>query len=209
MRGAGIGDHADGFAAFGQKDEEFPALEHGDALIGFPVQDQERSGDAVDVHHGGIDQERSGIFFLEAHVVIDLEDVAFWNKTEPIGDARAFDGGFVAVGLCDGPGGHEAAGAPTKDGEAIGVCPSLGDGKIGGAIDILIGAIAEMLIDGFEEFGAIASRATVLRLQDDIAETSDDASEGVEAERVVRFRTAMRENEEWISFAIFVAWRAG
>ena len=74
----------------------------------------------------------------------------------PVGDAGAFDGGLVAVGLGHRPGGHESACAPAEDGEAIGIGPALGDGEVGCAVYIFIGAVAEVLVNGGEKIGTIA-----------------------------------------------------
>jgi hypothetical protein len=101
------------------------------------VENQQRRGDLVRVHDSGKLQERLSTLFLKAHVVIDLADVAGGNKAEPIGDACSFDGSLVAMRLRDGPGSHEATGAPAEDGLAVGIGPALRYGEIGGAVDVV------------------------------------------------------------------------
>ena len=151
-----IGDHADGFAALGEKNEKFAALETGNSNVRLAMENQQRRSDLVRVHDSGKYQERLGTLFLKAHVVIDLAYVAGGNKAEPINDAGSFDGSFVAVRLRDGPGSHEATGAPAEDGLAVGIGPALRYGEIGGAVDVAVGAVAKMLIDGLEELSAVA-----------------------------------------------------
>src|SRR5690348_8892067 len=103
MRRAGIGDHADGFAALPEQYKKFAALKRRYPDISFAVQDEQRSCDLIRVHDGGKLQHRCGIFFLKTSVVIHLPDVAGGNEAEPVRDAGAFDGGFVAMRLRDRP----------------------------------------------------------------------------------------------------------
>src|SRR5882724_12334440 len=98
--------------------------------------------------------------------------------------------------LRDRPGGHEAAGAPTEDRQAIGIGPALRNGKIGGAVYVGVSAIAKVLVDGVEKIGAVASGAAILRLQHDVAHARNQPRKNVEVEGVVGFWTAVRENEE-------------
>src|SRR5580704_9899202 len=97
------------------------------------------------MHHGRKAHQSFGIFVRPARVVINLFHVARPDETHPVRDARAFDGRAITMRLSDGPAGHEAAGAPTKYGETVGIGPSLFDGEIGGAIHVRVGAVAEML----------------------------------------------------------------
>ena len=205
MGRAGIGDHADSFSAFGEQNVEFAALESGNARVGFAVKDEQGRGDLVHMHHGGKLKQRSGIFFLQAGVEVNLPNVTGGDEAEPVGDTGAFDGGAIAVRLSDGPGSHEAAGAPAKDGEAVGVGPALGDGVIGGAVDVVVGAVAEVLVDGGEEVRAVAGGTAVFGLEDDVAEAGDGAREGIEGELVVGLWAAVRQDEEFVLLAFNVA----
>src|ERR1700685_4275289 len=99
---------------------------------------------------------------MQAGVVVSLPNVTGGDEAEPVGDPGAFDGGAIAMGLSDGPGSHEAAGAPAENGQAIRVRPSLGDGKVGGAIDVVIGAITEMLINRRQKIRTVACGAAIL-----------------------------------------------
>ena len=132
---------------------------------------------------GGELGKACGIFVGPARVVVDLLDVAGPEERGPVGDAGTFNGGFVAVGLSDGPGSHEAARAPAKDGKAVGVGPSLSDGVIGCAVDVVVGAVAEVLVNGGEEVRAVACGTAVFRLENHVAEAGDGAGEGIEGER--------------------------
>ena len=97
---------------------------------------------------------------------------------------------------------HEVMNPPAlqpKDREAIGVCPALRDRKVGCALDITVGPVAEVFVNRVQERRPVADRAAILRLHDDIAEASDDAREGVECERVVGFGPAMWKHEKRIA----------
>src|SRR5208282_3522615 len=139
------------------------------------------------MHGCGETQKRFGIFVGPARIEVSLPNVAGPYKSLPIRNASAFDGGFVAIGLCDGPGGHKAARAPAEHGEPIRISPALGDGVIGGTIHVAIGAIAEVLVNSAHEFGAVAGGAAILGLQNDIAHAGKYPGTVVELERVVQF----------------------
>src|SRR5208283_484412 len=191
MGRAGIRHHTDGLAALGEQNEKFASLEGRDTLVRLAVENQEWRGDLVSVHHGGKCQERRGIFFLQAHIVVRLTNITGGNEAEPIGDSRAFDGGFVAMGLRHGPRRHETAGTPTEDGLAIRVRPALSNGKIAGAVHIAVGAVSEMLINGLQEFGAVARRTAVLRLKNNIPVPGNEPGKKIELQRVISFRTSV------------------
>src|ERR1051326_8978223 len=66
-----------------EKDEELTPLEGRYAQVGFPVEDEQRGGDAVRVHDRGEAQERRGVVLLEPGIVIDLGDIAGRNEAQP------------------------------------------------------------------------------------------------------------------------------
>ena len=173
MRGAWIGHHAHGLSTLCEENEKFTPLEGGHTQVRFAVKDEQRGCNLVGVHHGGKLQERSRVFSQPAHIIVNLRNVARGDEAEPVRDARTLDRRFVAMRLRDRPRGHESARAPAKHGQAIWISPPLSYGKVGGAVDIGVSAVAKVLIDGLEELGAVTGRATVLRLHDSVAHAGD------------------------------------
>ena len=109
--------------------------------------------------------------------------------------------------LRDRPGGHEAAGAPSKNRQAIWVCPALRDSKISRAVHVAVRAVAKMLIDRLEKSRAVARRPAILRLQHHVSESRDQPREKIEVERVVAFWPAVGEDEEPILLARLIVAR--
>ena len=86
-------------------------------------------------------------------VVISLNNIACPNEAVPIGDTCAFDGRPITVSLGQGPCCNEAACAPAKDAQALGVGPSRVTAKSVALSTSwnAIGAIAAMLVNRFHE----------------------------------------------------------
>src|SRR5579863_4544722 len=150
------------------------------------------------MHGCRVHQKGLRIFVGPARVVVELLNVAGPYERKPVGNASAFNGRLIPMGLGNGPRGHKAAGAPAENGQAVRVGPSLAEGVVGRAVDIAIGTISEMLVDGVHEGGAITGRSAILRLDHDISHTCEYPGKWAESERVVGLRTTMREHHKWI-----------
>ena len=103
------------------------------------------------------------------------------------------------MGLGDGPRRHEPARAPTEDREPIGLRPALLDGVIRRTVDVAIGSIAEVLVNGVQEVGTVTGRTPVFRLDHDVTLTGENSGPSIDSDSVVALRTAVRHDEERIT----------
>src|ERR1035438_3564308 len=62
-----------------------------------------------------------------------------------------------------------------------------------------------MLIDGGKEIRAVAGGASILRLQNDVAEAGNDARKRIETELIVALRASVGKHEEWILVALDIS----
>ena len=66
-----------------------------------------------------------------------------------------------------------------------------------------------MLVNCAHEFGAVSGGAAIFRLQDDITHAREDPGKGVEPERIVRFRPAVRQNHKRVgSCCLIIGWES-
>src|SRR5215471_3014109 len=120
------------------------------------MEDEQWSGHVLRMHGGGKLQESIRIFVGPAGVIVDLLNVAGPHESEPVGDSSSFNRRLVAMSLRDGPRGHESSRTPSEYGETVWVRPGLCHGEISAAVDVAIGAIAEVLVNRAQEFGAVS-----------------------------------------------------